>query len=115
MPRIDSHNAASCQYLTFREGLLANVRSAAQYRDGNCHIERPCRLEVCTQREVARLTYWEIARLGSLQDLIDQRCAAAEQHRQVGPVAQQASGVSDLAEWRHERNPVFQREGTNSR
>src|SRR5215470_9161029 len=78
--------------------LLANVRSAAQYRSGECHIECLCRLKVCTQLEVTWFAYWEIARLGSLQDLVDHGSAAAEQHRQVRSIAQQASSVGNFAE-----------------
>src|SRR5215471_4852674 len=95
--------------------LLANVRSAAQYRSGECHIECLCRLKVCTQLEVTWFAYWEIARLGSLQDLVDHGSAAAEQHRQVRSIAQQASSVGNFAERRHNGSLVPQRKGPNFR
>jgi hypothetical protein len=81
------------------EVLSANVASAAQYGSGDRDIERLRSLQVCTKLEITWLADRQIARLCSLQNLIDERSAAAKQHRQVRTIAQQAASVRDLSEW----------------
>ena len=88
------------------QATVANVGSAAQYRWRDRDIERLRRLQVCADLEITWFADRESARFCSLEDLVDERSAAAEQHRQVGSIAQQAASIRNLSEWRHDRDLI---------
>ena len=74
-----------------RRRLLDYLIRPQQQRLWDRQAERLRGLEVDDEQVLGRLLYWELGRLGTLQDFVDIRGGSPKQIREVGPIGDEAA------------------------